>query len=389
MCNSVVFLVVGWWSWGYELLKVLSNAVPNNHKLLTTKNETSSTLKKEAVIFVPSNFDSLLSDSLTNVCVFLCFSCRACHISKERCIHESICNIPFPRLFCWSQEIRKPQKLRAKGRCATWIFFFEWKFGTLISSDSQCSGSMRSAFWIGGILHVSELHGSMFFFKDVDGFCETKIWSKECDAQTNQTLFGEMILLVNLQNRMFFPKKVQKSPWKHNPTNQKWYGLSTKISHLSNSLLHPWVWNHPKAAEVKEGKTWFLCVPCVVGQPRRLWAVQNFEMPKKTRGPRSPQHRSRASADAMIFEAKGYPTTIGFPTKNDHFGVFWGYHHLRKHPYRWWRFQIFCWECSPRNLGKRFSPILTNRTFSKMGLEENHQPRYFFQFLCWGEDGPW
>ena len=28
-----------------------------------------------------------------------------------------------------------------------------------------------------------------------------------------------------------------------------------------------------------------------------------------------------------------YPTTMGFPTKNDHFGVFWGYHHLRKHPY--------------------------------------------------------
>ena len=28
-----------------------------------------------------------------------------------------------------------------------------------------------------------------------------------------------------------------------------------------------------------------------------------------------------------------YSTTIGFPTKNDRFGVFWGYHHLRKHPY--------------------------------------------------------
>ena len=27
-----------------------------------------------------------------------------------------------------------------------------------------------------------------------------------------------------------------------------------------------------------------------------------------------------------------YPATIGFPTKNDHFGLFWGYHHLRKHP---------------------------------------------------------
>ena len=23
-----------------------------------------------------------------------------------------------------------------------------------------------------------------------------------------------------------------------------------------------------------------------------------------------------------------YPTTMGFPTKNDHFGVFWGYHHF-------------------------------------------------------------
>ena len=28
-----------------------------------------------------------------------------------------------------------------------------------------------------------------------------------------------------------------------------------------------------------------------------------------------------------------YPTTMGFPTKNDHFWVFWGYHHLGKHPY--------------------------------------------------------
>ena len=28
------------------------------------------------------------------------------------------------------------------------------------------------------------------------------------------------------------------------------------------------------------------------------------------------------------------PNNQGFPTKNDHFGVFGGYHHLRKHPYR-------------------------------------------------------
>ena len=30
---------------------------------------------------------------------------------------------------------------------------------------------------------------------------------------------------------------------------------------------------------------------------------------------------------------KWYPTTIGFPTKNDHFVMFWGYPHFRKHPY--------------------------------------------------------
>ena len=28
-----------------------------------------------------------------------------------------------------------------------------------------------------------------------------------------------------------------------------------------------------------------------------------------------------------------YPTTMGFPIQNDHFGVFWGYHHFRKPPY--------------------------------------------------------
>ena len=37
-----------------------------------------------------------------------------------------------------------------------------------------------------------------------------------------------------------------------------------------------------------------------------------------------------------------YPITMGFPTKNDHFGVFWRYHHLRKHP-------------SPFSIGNTFS----------------------------------
>ena len=31
---------------------------------------------------------------------------------------------------------------------------------------------------------------------------------------------------------------------------------------------------------------------------------------------------------------------MGFPTKNDHFGVFWGYHYLKKHPYNVTRFLL-------------------------------------------------
>ena len=42
--------------------------------------------------------------------------------------------------------------------------------------------------------------------------------------------------------------------------------------------------------------------------------------------------------DLVFFAYGGFlkcwgPRTIGFPTKTDHFEVFWGYHHLRKHPY--------------------------------------------------------
>ena len=40
-----------------------------------------------------------------------------------------------------------------------------------------------------------------------------------------------------------------------------------------------------------------------------------------------------ASSSYGCFRKWWYPTTMGFPTKNDHFGVFWRYHHLRKHPY--------------------------------------------------------
>ena len=40
-----------------------------------------------------------------------------------------------------------------------------------------------------------------------------------------------------------------------------------------------------------------------------------------------------------------YPTNMGFPTKNDHSGVFWGYHHFRKPPYVmvWYDYDNMLW----------------------------------------------
>ena len=35
----------------------------------------------------------------------------------------------------------------------------------------------------------------------------------------------------------------------------------------------------------------------------------------------------------IVFQSYGGFLKWWCPTKNDHFGVFWGYRHLRKHPY--------------------------------------------------------
>ena len=40
-----------------------------------------------------------------------------------------------------------------------------------------------------------------------------------------------------------------------------------------------------------------------------------------------------------------YPTTMGFPAKNDHFGMFWGYHHLgNTHKHLWVYFPILVYQ---------------------------------------------
>ena len=62
-----------------------------------------------------------------------------------------------------------------------------------------------------------------------------------------------------------------------------------------------------------------------------------------------------------------YPTTMGFPTKNAHFGVFWGYHHLRKHPYTMWcNCQMRNHQATPRLPLTRFRRFLKS-TFELKG----------------------
>ena len=64
----------------------------------------------------------------------------------------------------------------------------------------------------------------------------------------------------------------------------------------------------------------------------RIVAISTWDLvsPKKTRwlAPKVP-------GKIRVFpKMVGFPNKpMGFPTKNDHFGVFWGHHHLRKQPY--------------------------------------------------------
>ena len=48
---------------------------------------------------------------------------------------------------------------------------------------------------------------------------------------------------------------------------------------------------------------------------------------------RNPQKTPKNLSRYGCFHKWCYPTTMGFPTKKDHFGVFWGYPYFWKHPY--------------------------------------------------------
>ena len=73
--------------------------------------------------------------------------------------------------------------------------------------------------------------------------------------------------------------------------------------------------------------------------------IFHCKSPKRSAGTnkapaRSPQLLKKALGSYFpthgCFQKWWYPTTMGFPTKNDHFGVFWGY------PYFWKHLHWFC-----------------------------------------------
>ena len=82
-----------------------------------------------------------------------------------------------------------------------------------------------------------------------------------------------------------------------------------------------------------------------------------------------------------------YPTTIGFPTKNDHFGVFWGYHHLRKPPYRdmchllYW---VTIIDPSPRDQKGAWDHFLSNGRLIHQKFQVHKMEVLYLKRLFWG-----
>ena len=98
---------------------------------------------------------------------------------------------------------------------------------------------------------------------------------------------------------------------------------------------------------------------CPQQKTREIVIVSKLHLGSELRSARKASGKFRGSWEKVHdiggFLKWWYPTTIGFsgfPTKNDHFGVFWGYHHLRKHPYE-----------STRKRGQSFLELFTFEEF--------------------------
>ena len=122
-------------------------------------------------------------------------------------------------------------------------------------------------------------------------------------------------------------------------TNLRMYKLRIK----SPIILNLFLWFYPQLEEIIHVDTYIFVKRVAFFNPKML---SFFRVAPK----RTPPARGGTEEDEdfwccaymyvyiYIYICRGflkwwYPTTMGFPTRNHHFGVFGGYHYLRKHPY--------------------------------------------------------
>ena len=121
--------------------------------------------------------------------------------------------------------------------------------------------------------------------------------------------------------------KTIESFWNHQLTKHgthQYHQFSTRLKWLKEPFLLTGSLRCPRCA----------CASCVsLMSVSRVLPVSRGQH----KAPTSAFPKTRTTRNSLSIHGDflkwWYPTTIGVPTKNDHFRVFWGYHHLRKHPH--------------------------------------------------------
>ena len=139
---------------------------------------------------------------------------------------------------------------------------------------------------------VSDFLGIERDTKLVGGICALYFWSL---SRTSVCKFEAVITIIN-----------------------SWEYITWRVQQLNNQRPTP-KWStqkNDKAFVVDDFSGFYLWVGDSGWIAETHWNIQTTNQPLPSGG----------------FLQWWYPTTMAFPTKNDHIGVLWGYHHLRKHP---------------------------------------------------------
>ena len=123
-----------------------------------------------------------------------------------------------------------------------------------------------------------------------------------------------------------------KNRWALKSNYSESINRNTPIIHPQSST--PGTWSHDGETRSTEYPAQYPGGPFHHFQGRALWVRFRGWKLKNFLEPPTSWFRYKLDAPYRGFLKWWYPTTMGFPTKNDHFGVFWGYPYFRKPPYR-------------------------------------------------------